>query len=254
MNALQTFDFDGDPVRIDFDGEPLFNGKDCCRCLAIENHRDALGRVPEDEKGVGLTDTLGGEQLMIWLREPGLYRLIFQSRKPEAERFKRWVFHEVLPAIRRTGAYGRGSLPLADIAQLARTCDAVRRTHGRPAARALWADLGGPDLPLEPGARPTSTVDAGAHQARLVPVLAEFIASCCEDDPAAQVQARPLYQAFARWAAVSDGVPTMTETMFGRTMVLAGHRREDRAGGRFWLGLRLKAEVLRRIQHGDAGC
>lgn len=265
MSALTTFDFEGDPVRVetDADGETWFNGKDCCRCLAIESHRNAMSRIPEDEKGVRTTDplrwrdekgvrsthSLGGEQLMIWLREPGLYRLIFESRKAEAERFKRWVFHEVLPAIRKTGAYGKTALPLGDLAQLARTCDAVRRIHGRAAAKALWADMGGPELPLEPGERVIPAADAGAHQARLVPIVADFIADCCEADPAAQVQARPLYQAFARWATITKAA-TMTETMFGRTMVLAGHCREDRSGGRFWTGLRLKAEVLRRLGDG----
>ncbi len=107
--TLQTYHFEGTPVRdVLVAGEPWFVGKDVCGVLGITNHNDALGSLPDDErKGVGIGDPLGrNEQEMICVNEPGLYRLIFKSRKAEAERFKRWVCHEVLPAIRRTGAYG----------------------------------------------------------------------------------------------------------------------------------------------------
>ena len=62
-------------------------------------------RVYIGEKGVIATDTPGGEQSMTTINEPGLYNLVLGSRRPEAKRFKRWVTHEVLPAIRRTGRY-----------------------------------------------------------------------------------------------------------------------------------------------------
>lgn len=106
--TLQTFHFEGTPVRdVLIDGQPWFVGKDACAILEIANHNDALSSLPDDErKGVGIADPLGrNEQQMICVNEPGLYRLIFKSRKPEAERFKRWVLHEVLPEIRRTGGY-----------------------------------------------------------------------------------------------------------------------------------------------------
>jgi len=94
------------PVRIiERDGEPWFVAKDVCDVLEIRNNRDAIVALPDDEKGVGNTDTLGGKQEIAIVNEPGLYRLIFKSRKKEAEQFKHWVLHEVLPAIRKTGAY-----------------------------------------------------------------------------------------------------------------------------------------------------
>ncbi len=67
--------------------------------------RKALERLDADEKGVSSVHTLGGDQDMTTVNEPGLYALILGSRKTEAKRFKRWVTHDVLPAIRKTGAY-----------------------------------------------------------------------------------------------------------------------------------------------------
>lgn len=82
-----------------------FVAADVCRALEISNSRDAVARLDDDEKGVGSADTLGGKQGMQIINEPGLYTLVLGSRKPEAKTFKRWVTHEVLPAIRKTGSY-----------------------------------------------------------------------------------------------------------------------------------------------------
>lgn len=108
MTAIQPFDFSGQQVRVvaDEHGAPWFVAADVCAVLDIANGRDALTRLAADEKGVGTTDTLGGTQQVATVNEAGLYRLIFTSRKAEAETFRRWVTHEVLPAIRRTGSYG----------------------------------------------------------------------------------------------------------------------------------------------------
>lgn len=90
---------------MDQNGEPWWVAKDVCEVLAISNSRDALNRLDDDEKGVVITDTLGGPQEMAIINEAGLYSLILTSRKPEAKEFKRWVTHEVLPSIRKTGGY-----------------------------------------------------------------------------------------------------------------------------------------------------
>ena len=87
------------------DNEPWFVAKDVCECLEIKNSRDALSRLDDDEKGVVLTDTLGGKQEMTTINEYGLYSLVLGSRKKEAKDFKRWITHEVLPSIRKTGRY-----------------------------------------------------------------------------------------------------------------------------------------------------
>jgi len=86
--------------------DPWFVAKDACTCLEIANVSDACSRLDEDERGIVLTDTPSGKQEMLIVSEPGLYSLIGSSKKPEAKAFKRWVNHEVLPSIRKTGGYG----------------------------------------------------------------------------------------------------------------------------------------------------
>ena len=107
MNDLQVFenpDF-GQVRTVTKDGEPWFVAADVCRALEVGNSRQALSRLDDDEKGVISTDTPGGEQKMSIVNEPGLYSLVLGSRKPEAKNFKRWITHEVIPSIRKTGSY-----------------------------------------------------------------------------------------------------------------------------------------------------
>lgn len=112
MNELISFDNPefGKVRSILLDGEPWFVASDVCRALDIRNSRDAFSRLEDDEKGVGLTDTPGGKQKVTIVNEPGLYSLIMGSRKPEARAFKHWITHEVIPSIRKHGAYMTDSL------------------------------------------------------------------------------------------------------------------------------------------------
>lgn len=87
------------------DGQPWFVAKDVCDSLGIGKYRDALSRLDDDERGSLLVDTPGGPQTVGTVSEAGFYKLVMRSRKPEAKAFQRWVTHEVLPAIRRTGGY-----------------------------------------------------------------------------------------------------------------------------------------------------
>lgn len=91
--------------HLDEHGEPWFLAKDVCDYLEIANPSNAYGRIPAEDRGVSTVDTPSGPQEMVVINEPGLYRLIFQSRKPEAEAFKRWVFRDLLPTLRRQGYY-----------------------------------------------------------------------------------------------------------------------------------------------------
>lgn len=85
---------------------PWFVAKDVCQILGIANHKDAVSRLDDDERdGVGITDPIGRQQTVTTVSESGLYALIFQSRKPEARKFRKWVTSEVLPSIRKTGMY-----------------------------------------------------------------------------------------------------------------------------------------------------
>lgn len=86
--------------------EPYFSLNDVCRVLEIKNTSDAKSRLNKD--GVGTTeviDSMGRTQLANFINEPNLYKLVFQSRKAEAEKFADWVTSEVLPTIRKHGAY-----------------------------------------------------------------------------------------------------------------------------------------------------
>ncbi len=85
--------------------EPWFVAVDVCRALELENTARSLSRLDDDEKGVHSVNTLGGVQRMSVVSESGLYSLILGSRKPEAKAFKRWITHEVIPSIRKHGAY-----------------------------------------------------------------------------------------------------------------------------------------------------
>ncbi len=107
MNDLKIFENEqfGLIRAIEKDGEPWFVAVDVCRTLELGNSRQALARLDDDEKGVISTDTPGGKQTMTIVNEPGLYSLVLGSRKPEAKAFKRWITHEVLPALRRMGTY-----------------------------------------------------------------------------------------------------------------------------------------------------
>jgi prophage antirepressor-like protein len=90
---------------VDEQGITWWIAQDVGAILELANISDSLSTVPDDEKGIATLDTLGGPQKLLTVNEPGLYRLIFRSRKLAARRFKWWVLHEVLPQIRRTGTY-----------------------------------------------------------------------------------------------------------------------------------------------------
>lgn len=107
MNDLIRFEYEAKEVRVvkDTNGEPWWVAKDVCEVLEIEKYRDVVDRLEDDERGLVKVDTLGGPQEMISISESGLYTLIIRSNKPEAKPFRRWVTHEVLPQIRKTGRY-----------------------------------------------------------------------------------------------------------------------------------------------------
>jgi prophage antirepressor-like protein len=108
MTALATYQFPatGQAVRIaSIDGEPWFVAADVCAALGIGRTHDALRGLDDDEKGTDTIRTPGGDQQVSVISEPGLYVLIMRSRKSEAKAFRRWVTHDVLPAIRRDGGY-----------------------------------------------------------------------------------------------------------------------------------------------------
>lgn len=107
MNELKTFQNPkfGTIRTTTINGEPWFVAVDVCKALDLNNNRMAIERLDVDEKGVSSIDTPGGKQELTIINEPGLYALVLGSRKPEAKAFKRWITHEVIPTIRKHGAY-----------------------------------------------------------------------------------------------------------------------------------------------------
>ena len=105
-NALETIVYQENPVRMQvIDGQPWFVAKDICDILGLSNSRKAVAALDDDEKGVTTMDTSGGKQQLGIVNESGMYTLIFNSRKPLAREFRKWVTSEVLPSIRRYGRY-----------------------------------------------------------------------------------------------------------------------------------------------------
>ena len=104
---IQAFSFTDKPIRVQSgdNGEVLFIAKDVCDILDINNSRQALSYLDDDEKGVISNDTPGGVQQLAVVNESGLYSLVLRSRKPEAKAFKKWITSEVLPTIRKHGMY-----------------------------------------------------------------------------------------------------------------------------------------------------
>lgn len=149
MNEIQIFnnpEFGSVRAMRDEDGMPLFVAGDVAKILGYRMASDMTRRLEEDEKGTRSVRTPGGEQQMAVITEPGLYSVILSSRVPNARAFKRWVTHEVLPALRRDGGYmvARDETPEQTMARavlLAQaTIDRQRDRIAELEPKALFAD------------------------------------------------------------------------------------------------------------------
>lgn len=114
VNKINHYAAFGSVRVVEKEDGPWFAAADVCRILEIVNTSDALSSLDEDERAaLAITEVSsnGIEQSrsMNIITEPGLYSLILRSRKPEAKAFKRWITHDVIPAIRKTGMYGMPS-------------------------------------------------------------------------------------------------------------------------------------------------
>lgn len=107
MTDIQKFTNDEfGTIRVaDRNGEAWFVAKDVCKALGLGRQQDSTRYLDADEKGECLVNTTSGDQQMVIVSEPGFYKLVMKSRKPEAKAFQRWVTHEVLPSIRKQGGY-----------------------------------------------------------------------------------------------------------------------------------------------------
>lgn len=232
MTGIVVFDFEESSVRsLLIDGEPWFVGKDVCRCLEIANHRDALGRLAGDERedGVGITDPIGREQMPVLVSEPGVYRLVFTSRTDAAERFRRWLAHDVLPAIRKTGRYvvsgqqAPDDVPISDIEfdDLRKAAPILREwrlLYGKASARRLAQRL-----PVPQVASVDTLTDDGDDDA------AAFADEIMVRAQGARTSAADIYAAYLDWCQDNEARP-MTQTAFGRRLSSLGWDKERVAG------------------------
>lgn len=107
MNELQNFNFEGNEVRtVIINDEPYFVGKDVATAIGYRNAKDAINKhvKPKYRRGARFA-TPSGTQTMTVISEPGIYQLAGQSKLPTAEPFQDWIYEEVLPSIRKHGAY-----------------------------------------------------------------------------------------------------------------------------------------------------
>lgn len=107
MKDMQIFNYKNNEVRtFEIEGQPWWVLKDVCAALDLNSPHKVAERLDEDERNlIPVTDSLGRKQETTVINESGLYNVIFRSDKDKAREFKRWVTHEVLPAIRKTGTY-----------------------------------------------------------------------------------------------------------------------------------------------------
>lgn len=108
-NSVTPFNFGENSVRvIVIDDLPWFVIVDVCRALEISSPHNVVSRIDGDAlRQAEVIDSRGRTQITNVVNEPGLYELVIRSDKPEALRFRKWIFEEVLPQIRKTGSYGR---------------------------------------------------------------------------------------------------------------------------------------------------
>ncbi len=211
--ALQSFAF-GDALfraHLDERGEPWFVAKDVCGALGIEwKGSGSIGPLDADERGSVILNTLGGNQEMLTVSESGLYFLIFRSRKDEAQRFRKWVTSEVLPALRKTGRYampGKAALPACELTPAALRLPARQKVllmnnatqiakgqNRLEDVREIWAELCN-----------LVAVDASELAQRAASLaeesVREFVKQCCipSDNPNRRVQASVFYGAYITW-------------------------------------------------------
>lgn len=112
---------------IERNGEPWFVAADVCRALEIGNPTDAMRRLDADERTLVSIEGASNGLPVNAVNEPGLYTLILGSRKPEAKAFKRWITHEVIPSIRKTGGYIFGQETMSDSELMAKALLVAQR-------------------------------------------------------------------------------------------------------------------------------
>ncbi len=225
-NKIQAFDFNERAVRcIMKDGEPWWVAKDVCEVLDIQNVTQAIERLDEDERSMFFLGRQGDANI---ISESGLYTLILRSNKPEARSFRRWVTHEVLPTLRKTGHYSidenlmrliklsRGNVSKAFMERLVSKAAGFSEVHA--------------DLSEERRGDP-----------KLEALILRFVEEECEQDPEKKVSRQDFYRAFQRWCVRERVRPLPTRSLTTRTINAASlFPVSSSRGVRFWVGVHIE--------------
>jgi prophage antirepressor-like protein len=231
--AITPFEFHGHAVRtVNQDGDTWFVARDVCECLELDNVSMALTRLRDSEKGVKIIDTPGGNQKISIVNEPGLYRLIFTSNKPEAQAFQDWVYHDVLPAIRATGGYSTGNLHPQG--QITPEIQAIIQASVKAEFAMLYGKLEAVSEQVE-NRLLTQRYHAG-HQPDNVETVRQFITECCQTSPSQHIRTAHLYAGYQEWE-VKRGELAMTMRHFGVILGQLGYQKARRKSGIFRRGL-----------------
>ena len=228
-NKIQAFDFNERAVRcIMKDGEPWWVAKDVCDVLGLSNPSESLKALDEDELTSETLRSGGQGREMNLISESGLYTLILRSNKPEARSFRRWVTHEVLPTLRKTGHYSidenlmrliklsRGNVSKAFMERLVSKAAGFSEVHA--------------DLPEERRGDP-----------KLEALILRFVEEECEQDPEKKVSRQDFYRAFQRWCVRERVRPLPTRSLTTRTINAASlFPVSSSRGVRFWVGVHVE--------------
>lgn len=227
MNDIQVFDFEDNAVRVvDIDGEPWFVAADVARVLDFRDAYNATRVLDDDEKGTHNVSTPSGDQEMNVINESGLYHLVLVSRKPEAKKFRKWVTAEVLPSIRKTGAYIApetdcrtpggvrnfdSGLEDGTLTQWVGIVREARLLFGKAAARAVWAQTPLPKIDI---AETIAAFDASAAENAVREILStpfkggtigDFVRDRAEFGEMQASGVRPFFLDGAKYYAVGNG-------------------------------------------------
>ena len=264
-SKIIPFAFDENLIRTvtDESGNVWFVAKDVCRVLGIENNRDAIAGLDEDEK-ITVANPDGNPRAGVphsytMISESGLYALVFRSRKKEARAFSKWVRAEVLPTLRKTGSYtmpgaaqdgvsssSRYAMP--DVPEMHALRPSLRQKLWQDALQTARLDNAGADMAVQwfvqlcrmMVVRPAPIADNTGELDELANRILQFADEECEADVSGRIGASLLYEAFALWWCVRFDDVLPSQHLFGRVMPMR-YRKLKRGGKSWYLGLKLAA-------------
>ncbi len=259
MHEVTTFQYQSCQFRsITLSDELWFVAKDVCDILEHSNPTEALRSLDDEDLTSEILRSGGQNREMRLVSEPGLYHLILKSQTAAAKKFKRWVTHEVLPQIRKTGTYSlttptwSGQLTtdkLQEVAFATRNAAMIVRgmgfSYNRPLMQRLVNDMviesTGYDL-LE-RLRSTGLLPEETHAVESDrQMVADFVGDCCDLDEEGRTSASELYGAYSRWQAQWNKSRPMSRKKFGDC--LSGSFDRLKSSTIYYLGISLRQEVL----------